>query len=58
MLGTAWAFSAGYALVGYVLGFALTGLALMIGTMDICVPSMMYRALFGPPRPRSPRPVA
>jgi len=55
MLGTAWAFSAGHTLVGYVLGFALTGLALMIGTTDICVPSMMYRALFGPPRPRTPR---
>ena len=55
MLGTAWAFSAGHAFVGYVLGSALTGLALMIGTTDICVPSMMYRAIFGPPRPRTPR---
>ena len=53
MLGTAWAFFAGHALVGYVMGFALTGLALIIGTTDICVPSMMYRALFGPPQPRS-----
>jgi len=58
MLGTAWAFSVGHATVGYVLGFALTAVALLVGTTDICVPSMTYRALFGPPRPRSPRPVA
>ena len=56
MLGTAWAFSEGHTLVGYILGFALTGVALLVGTTDICVPSMMYRAVFGPPRPRSPRP--
>jgi hypothetical protein len=35
----------------------LAGVAPWLRT-DICVPSMMYRALFRPPRPRSPRPVA
>jgi hypothetical protein len=58
MLGTAWAFSAGHATLGYVLGFALSGVALLVGITDICVPSMMYRAIFGPPRLRSPRPGA
>lgn len=49
---TAWAFSAGHAVVGYALGGALTGVAVLVSTTDICIPSMMYRFLFGGPCPR------
>ena len=50
LLPTAWAFSAGHSLVGYVLGGALTSVALLVGTTDICLPSMMYRSILGWPR--------
>ena len=49
---TAWAFSAGHPLLGYSLGAPLTAVALLVSTTDICIPSMMYRLLFGAPRAR------
>jgi hypothetical protein len=52
LLVTAWAFSAGHAVLGYTLGAALTGVALLVSTTDICIPSMIYRLLFGAPRAR------
>jgi len=53
LLVTAWAFWAGHAVLGYVLGGSLTVVAVLVSTTDICIPSMLYRSLFGPPRPRS-----
>ena len=53
LLVTAWAFSAGHTTAGYVLGASLTSIALLVATTDICVPSMIVRAVFGQPRPRS-----
>jgi len=50
---TAWAFSAGHLVLGYVLGAALTAVALLVSTTDICIPSMIYRLLFGAPHPRN-----
>jgi hypothetical protein len=52
LLATAWAFSAGHVAAGYVLGAALTSIALLVATTDICVPSMIFRAVFGQPQPR------
>ena len=52
LVPTAWAFQTGQALPGYVLGALLTGVAVLVSTMDICIPSLMYRAVFGFPRRR------
>ncbi len=49
---TVGAFDASWTIVGYVLGFTLASVAILVSTMDICVPSMIFRAIFGPPRPR------
>jgi hypothetical protein len=52
VLVTAWTFSAGHAVVGYALGGVLTSVVLLAGTTDICIPSMIYRSIFGWPRAR------
>ena len=52
LLPTAWAFHAGLLLPGYVLGALLTGVAVLVSTTDICIPSLMYRAVFGFPQRR------
>lgn len=49
---TAWAFSAGQAILGYALGGILTFTAVLVATTDICIPSMIYRSVFGWPQPR------
>lgn len=49
---TAWSFSAGHTIVGYALGGTLTCVAVLVSTTDICIPSMIYRLLFGWPRAR------
>jgi len=55
LLVTAWAFSAGHATLGYVLGGTLTAIAALVSTTNICIPSMVYRLVFGPPHPREAR---
>jgi hypothetical protein len=51
LVATAWVFHAGHSVVGYTLGGLLTGVAVLVSTTDICIPSLMYRAMFGfPPR--------
>jgi hypothetical protein len=52
VLVTAWAFWAGHMLVGYVLGGMLTFVVLLVATTDICIPSLIYRSIFGWPRAR------
>lgn len=52
LLVTAWAFHAGHADLGYVLGGVLTGIAVLVATTDACIPSLGYRSLFGFPRRR------
>ncbi len=47
LLGVIWAFEAGHHLAGYILGGLLTAVALLVSTTDICIPSMIYRAIFG-----------
>jgi hypothetical protein len=46
LVATAWAFQSGALITGYILGGALTGIAVLVSTTDICIPSMVYNALF------------
>jgi hypothetical protein len=52
LLVTAWAFSAGHVVAGYALGGMLTSVVLLVSTTDICIPSMIYRSIFGWPPAR------
>ena len=52
LLPTAYAFYAGLPMLGYALGTSLTGVAVLVSTTDICIPSLMYRAVFGFPPSR------
>jgi hypothetical protein len=49
---TAWAFSAEHAVLGYALGGMLVAVGALVSATDICLPSMVYRAVFGWPRKR------
>ena len=46
LAATAWAFQAGAHTVGYILGGTLSAIGLLVSTTDICIPSMIYNALF------------
>jgi hypothetical protein len=52
-LGSAWLvvtgllFAGGYDVVGYILGSALVGVAALVATTHICLPSIMYRTACG-----------
>ena len=50
VLVTAWTFSACHLVVGYALGGMLTFVVLLVSTTDICIPSLIYRAIFCWPR--------
>ena len=52
LIVTVGAFESPLTSVAYVLGFTLAGVAILVSTMDICIPSMIFRAIFGPPLPR------
>jgi Domain of unknown function (DUF4395) len=54
LVATAWVFQAGHQIVGYVLGGLLTGVAVLVSTTDVCIPSLVYRSIFGFPRRRDP----
>ena len=45
----AWAFTTGHMIVGYAIGAMLTGSATLVSTTDICIPSLIYRLMFGFP---------
>jgi len=47
LLLTIWTFHAEYILAGYILGGSLVLLATLVSVTDICVPSMIYRAIWG-----------
>jgi len=54
LLVTGWAFQSGHTLTGYILGGALTFVGLLVSSTDICIPSLIYRTIFGfPPRSSS-----
>lgn len=46
LVATALVFQSGALIAGYILGAALTGVAVLVATTDICIPSMIYNALF------------
>ncbi len=47
LLSVIWAFEAGYHVAGSLLGGLLTAVAVLVSTTDICIPSMIYRAIIG-----------
>ena len=53
LIVTVGAFESSMTTVGYVLGFTLASVAILVSTMDICIPSMIFRAMLGPPVPRT-----
>ena len=55
LVATVWAFESSWMTVGYVLGFTLASVAILVSTMDICILSMIFRAIFGGPVPRPAR---
>jgi hypothetical protein len=50
LLATAWALGADHLMLGYVLGGSLVVVGLLVSTIDLCIPSMIYRGIFGSPR--------
>jgi Domain of unknown function (DUF4395) len=52
LVGTALAFHAKLMVLGYVSGGLLTGVGTLVSTTDICIPSLIYRSIFGFPPPR------
>lgn len=51
LIATGWAFYSGATVAGYILGGLLTFVGILVSTTDICIPSLIYRTLFGfPPR--------
>ncbi|MBW2466145.1 MAG: DUF4395 domain-containing protein [Deltaproteobacteria bacterium] len=49
LLVTAWAFYGGFMLTGYILGALLVLVAGLVSTTHFCIPSLIYRAIFGMP---------
>ena len=49
LIATAFAFQAGYAPVGYVLGGSLAAIAGLVAITNICIPSTVYALVFGGP---------
>ena len=43
---TIYMFYSGYAILGYIIGGALIGVAALVSTIDLCIPSKIYNALF------------
>ena len=52
LLGAAWLFASGYTVAGYFASGHLALIAGLVATTDICIPSILYRRVFGPPAPR------
>jgi hypothetical protein len=52
LLPVAWAFSAGRGVLAYALGGSLLAVAVLVSTTDICIPSLVYRSIFGFPQRR------
>ncbi|MGH8106486.1 MAG: DUF4395 domain-containing protein [Arenimonas sp.] len=46
LIATGWAFHVGEPMIGYLLGVPLILVAALVSTTNICIPSMIYNALF------------
>jgi len=53
LIVTAFMFQSGNNTVGYILGVSLTFVGLLVSTIDFCIPSLIYRSIFGFPPERS-----
>ena len=54
LVATAIAFQSGALITGYVLGGMLSLVGLLVSTTDICIPSLIFRTIFGfPPKSRN-----
>jgi hypothetical protein len=49
LVATAVAFQYGALITGYVLGGMLSVVGLLVSTVDICIPSLIFRSIFGFP---------
>ena len=52
LIATGFVFQSGNMTLGYVLGGILAAMATLVGLTNICIPSIMFRRLFGAPKPR------
>ena len=52
LIVTALMFQYGNHIVGYILGTSLTLVGLLVSTIDFCIPSLIYRSIFGFPQNR------
>jgi hypothetical protein len=46
LVATGWAFHAGMNTIGYALGISLIAVAALVSATNICIPSMIYNAMF------------
>ncbi len=53
LIVTALMFQYGYYMVGYILGAALTFVGLLVSTINFCIPSIIFRSIFGFPPKRN-----
>jgi hypothetical protein len=53
LIFTAYAFSSGATTLGYVLGGSLVVVGTLVSTIHLCIPSMIFRAIFGYPDRKS-----
>ena len=52
LIATGWLFYSDFMIAGYVLGGMLVAVATLVSTTDICIPSLIYRMIFGFPPQR------
>ncbi len=50
---TALMFQSGSMTIGYILGASLTFVGALVSTIDFCIPSLIYRSIFGFPQKRA-----
>lgn len=51
LIATGWVFQSGALETGYILGGMLVFIGLLVSTIHFCIPSIIYRSIFGfPPR--------
>lgn len=53
LVATGWAFHTGHTTAGLVIGGQLAVLASLVAITNICVPSILFRKFYGPPKRRA-----
>jgi hypothetical protein len=49
LIATGWLFKTGLTIEGYILGGLFVVVGLLVSTIDFCIPSLIYRSIFGFP---------